>query len=143
MNNTMKVKMLTTTAKVPVVAHPGEDLGYDLFSDRGVVILPYEQVVVTTGIVLGFPTGYGGIIKDRSSMASKMVYTSAGVIDNGYQGEIKVLLRNDGPEDYKISAGDKIAQLILVEVKTMHEIIIVSELCETSRGDLGFGSTGK
>lgn len=143
MNKTLKVKILKEGGKPPSVAHPGEDLGYDLYAFETMVIPATAQAIVPTGIALGFPEGFGGIIKDRSSVAAKMIYTSAGVIDNGYHGEIKVLLRNENRVSVTISAGDKIAQLVLVEVHTLSSLLIVDEFDESKRGDGGFGSTGK
>jgi dUTP pyrophosphatase len=88
-----------------------------------------------------FPEGWGGIIKDRSSMAAKRVYTSAGVIDAGYRGEIIVLLRDDNSSEYVIKGGDKIAQI--VPLKSIECIVEEAEdLSTTSRSDGGFGSTG-
>lgn len=144
MNKTLKVKILKKNAVAPCAAHPGTDLGYDLYASEEVVIKLGEQMVVHTGIALGFPEGFGGIIKDRSSMASKKIYTSAGVIDNGYQGEIKVLLRNEGMSPfYLVLAGEKIAQLILTEVHTVSKVLIVDTFEASERGDKGFGSSGK
>ncbi len=78
----MKVKKLSEYAQLPQKAHAG-DLGYDLFSNEGSAIFPGETKVIKTGIAIQLPTGYGGFIKDRSSVATKKgLFTVAGVIDN-------------------------------------------------------------
>jgi dUTP pyrophosphatase len=140
--NEIKVKKIIETALLPEKAHSG-DLGYDLFSAEDVSIFPGETKLVTTGVALQFPIGYGGIIKDRSSMATqRKLFTVAGVIDNGYVGELKVALHNSGYNLQKIESGDKIAQLIFIPVSNfqVHE---VSEVYSSdARGEGGFGSTG-
>ena len=137
----MKVKRLVSDAMLPCSAHPG-DLGYDLFSAEDVVIAPGSQHKVKTGIAIQFPDGWGSVIKDRSSMASARVYSSAGVIDSGYRGEVMVLLRNDSDADYAIKKGDKVAQMIPLQAADM-EVVELDELAETSRNEKGFGSSGR
>lgn len=144
MNLTLKVKLLTEDAVAPRVAHPGFDLGYDLYSNEEHVALdPGQQHLFSTGVAVQFPAGYGGIIKDRSSMAvQKSLYTAGGVIDNGYTGEIKIILRNGGLDMQRIYKGNKIAQLVIVPVLTSSTMDIVEDLSVTARGEGGFGSTG-
>lgn len=138
----MKVKKLRPDAKLPHKIHAG-DLGYDLFSDEGVAIFPHETKVVKTGIAIQFPAGYGGFIKDRSSVATKKgLHTVAGVIDNGYTGEIGMALYNGTESVIHITPGEKIAQLVLIPTVdfTIEEVIETISL--DGRGDNGFGSTG-
>lgn len=137
----MKVKKLSEKAHLPERAKPG-DLGYDLFADKGEIIPKGEMRPISSGIALEFPAGWGGIIKDRSSMAAKRITVSAGVIDGGYRGEIIVLMSNHSDKDFIIEPGDKIAQLVPTP-ETAWDIIVVDELNETHRGEGGFGSTGK
>jgi len=137
----LNVKRLTADASLPSSAHPG-DLGYDLYSAEDVIIPSGKQHKVRTGVALQFPDGWGGIIKDRSSLASARVYSSAGVIDGGYRGEIMVLLRNDSDSDYAINKGDKVAQIIPIQASTL-KVVDVDELSETSRNEKGFGSSGR
>ena len=137
----LNVKRLTSDASLPRLAHAG-DLGYDLFSAEDAVIPPGKQHKVKTGVALQFPDGWGGIIKDRSSLASARVYSSAGVIDGGYRGEIILLLRNDSSADYAIKKGDKVAQIIPVKA-TVLEVVELDELSDTSRNEKGFGSSGR
>ena len=151
----LKVKLLDPDAKAPTVAHPGEDIGYDLYALEDTLLFSWKTTAVSTGIAAAayrktFATTEGLIpagllIRDRSSMASKGILTHGGVIDAGYRGEIKVLMSVIGlkhDEFYRIKAGDKIAQMVPVAVLT-GEVEAVDELQEASRGTRGFGSSGK
>ena len=138
----LKVKRLTETARLPEKAHQG-DLGYDVFADEDKWIEPGGFKLISTGIsVHNSSYKYGFIIKDRSSIAMKGLFTHAGVIDAGYTGEIKVLFHNVSSTSIKIEKGDKIAQLVPTKVVNF-EVEEVDELFETKRGKNGFGSTGK
>lgn len=138
----MKVKRLSQNATPPQKAHAG-DLGYDLFASEGAAVFPSETKVVKTGIAIQFPAGYGGIIKDRSSVATKKgLFTVAGVIDNGYIGEICIALHNGTDSLVHIAPGEKIAQLVLIPTVSF-DIEEVDELVSADqRGVGGFGSTG-
>ena len=138
----LNVKRHTDTAKLPEKAHQG-DLGYDVFADEDKWIEPGGYKLVSTGISVHNSTyKYGFIIKDRSSIAMKGLFTHAGVIDAGYTGEIKVLFHNNSSTAIKLEKGDKIAQLVPQPVVNF-EVEEVEELFETKRGKNGFGSTGK
>src|SRR5271157_1321213 len=113
------VKLLDPGARAPVVAHPGEDLGYDLFALDAVELTPRATVPVRTGIAVearhpqtGAPLGL--LVRDRSSMAARGVATTAGVIDAGYRGEILVLMTNLGEAVVALKAGEKIAKMIAI-----------------------------
>jgi dUTP pyrophosphatase len=138
----LRVKRLDNTAKLPTKAHTG-DLGYDLYANHTVHIYPGETCLVKTGIAIQFPEGWGGLIEDRSSVATKRdLFTVAGVIDNGYIGEIKVTFHNAGENIQAFVVGDKIAQMVLIET-TDFVIEEVDEIFSNDeRGDNGFGSTG-
>jgi dUTP pyrophosphatase len=136
----LKVLKLDPKAHPPERANPG-DLGYDLFALEHSVIAQGETKIIRTGLALAFPEGWGGIIKDRSSMAVKGVTVSAGVIDNGYRGEIKIALFNHSGEKFTVERDMKIAQLIPTPV-TDWQITVVEELNDTERGESGFGSSG-
>ena len=138
----MKIKIVVEGATLPQKAHEG-DLGYDLFAAEDISIYPGETKLVSTGVAIQFPVGYGGIIKDRSSIATKRkLFNVAGVIDNGYVGEIKFALHNSGYNLQKINFGDKMAQLVLIPV-TNFQIEEVDEVYSADeRGEGGFGSTG-
>lgn len=138
----MKVKRLREQAQLPVKAHRG-DLGYDLFSDDQTTLLAGETKLIRTGIAIQFPEGYGGLLRDRSSVATKRgLFVVAGVIDNGYTGEILVALHNSHEGFQTIYKGDKIAQLLLIPTVDFP----VEEVEEISSSDgrnaNGFGSTG-
>ncbi|OGW04609.1 MAG: hypothetical protein A2W77_07590 [Nitrospinae bacterium RIFCSPLOWO2_12_39_16] len=139
-HNLLKIKRLNNHAKLPTRAYNG-DLGYDLYAAERYVINPAEQKAVGTGISVEFPKEWGGVIKDRSSMAAKRIYTSAGVIDNGYRGEIKVLLRNESKVAFIVEAGDKIAQMIPIPVIDWE--ITETDIQDSDRNTNGFGSSGK
>tara|TARA_B100001123_G_scaffold182896_1_gene209454 strand:+ start:86 stop:508 length:423 start_codon:yes stop_codon:yes gene_type:complete len=138
----LKVKRLTETSRLPEKAHQG-DLGYDVFADEDIWIPYGEYRLVSTGIsVFTNSYKYGFVIKDRSSVAMKGLFTHAGVIDAGYTGEIKVLFNNVSNTSIKVEKGDKIAQLVPTKVINF-EVEEVDELFPTKRGENGFGSTGK
>lgn len=144
----LKVQLLEQRAKAPTVAHPGEDIGYDLYALEGFTIVPGTVKKVRTGVSVeatdaeGKPLGL--LIKDRSSMAANRVFTHGGVIDPGYRGEIIVLMSyNDGPGTLiGFQPGTKIAQMVPVPILT-GEVEVVDKLTTTSRGEGGFGSTGQ
>jgi dUTP pyrophosphatase len=135
----LRIKKLTETAKLPTKAH-STDLGYDLYSDETVKFLPGDTVKIKTGICMGFPQGWGGFLKDRSSMAAKGFSVRGGVIDEAYIGELSVVLFHAKGEVY-INKGDKIAQLVPIQT-TNFEIKEVDSLEKTDRGEKGFGSSG-
>jgi dUTP pyrophosphatase len=139
----MQVKRLSEKAILPQKAHAG-DLGYDLFANEGAAIFPNETKVVKTGIAIQFPEGYGGFIKDRSSVATKKgLFTVAGVIDNGYIGEICIALHNGTDSLIHVTPGEKISQLVLIPTVNF-EVTEVEELVSADqRGEGGFGSTDK
>lgn len=135
----LKVKKLTETAKLPTKAHP-TDLGYDLYADETVLINKQFPTKIKTGIAVGFPSGWGGFIKDRSSMASKGFSVIGGVIDQAYIGELSVVMTHTNGNVY-INKGDKIAQLVPIPL-TNWPIFEVENLEPTDRGEKGFGSSG-
>jgi len=142
----LKVKLLRVSAKAPTIAHPGEDLAYDVYAAEAVTIAPRGHAVVLTGIAIELTsdTGepMGALLRDRSSMAARRLALTAGVIDAGYRGEIKVLMENLGDTPAEIHAGDKIANLIPYPVLTT-EVEVVEELGESNRNAKGFGSSGR
>lgn len=142
----LRVKLLSASAKAPTVAHPGEDLGYDIFASESVIISPRSHAVVPTGIAIECtsPAGekMGALLRDKSSMASRRLALTGGVIDAGYRGEIRVIMENLGDTEATIHAGDKIANLIPCPVLT-GEVRVVEDLSESSRKAGGFGSSGR
>jgi len=138
----MKYKKLDPNALPPRKAH-NSDLGWDLFSLEDPIIPPFNSRLVRTGIAIGFPPNIGGILKDRSGVASDQgLFIHAGVIDPGYTGEILVLMYNSKKVPVEIKAGAKIAQMILMPVFMVSELKEVDQLDATDRGAEGFGSSG-
>jgi dUTP pyrophosphatase len=141
------VKLLDPGARAPVVAHPGEDLGYDLFALEGATLSPHTTVKVRTGISVearhpATGASLGLLVRDRSSMAARGVATTAGVIDAGYRGEILVLMTNLTDAALELKAGEKIAQMIPVPVLT-GPVQEVDTLEDSARAEKGFGSSGR
>jgi dUTP pyrophosphatase len=137
----LKVRRLSPDAILPTVAHPGEDIGYDLYSAEELTIPAHGAAGVHTGIAIEFVPAAGGIVKTRSGLAKKRLLCNAGVIDAGYRGELIVLMENLGDETYAIRKGDKIAQLL--EHPFLAGEVVEGELSDASRGAKGFGSSGQ
>ena len=144
----IKVKKLSAAAQAPRYAHVGEfgDLAADLYASAGAMLAAAGEAgstqAVATGIALEFPATHGALVEDRSGLAVRGVTTLAGVIDPGYRGEIRVVMTNLGTEPVEIKAGDRIAQLRIVQrIEASFEV--VEELGDAARGERGFGSTGK
>jgi dUTP pyrophosphatase len=141
------VKRLAEGARAPEVAHPGEDLGYDVFALEAVELWARAAVRVRTGIAVEARhpetgVGLGLLVRDRSSMAARGVAVTGGVIDAGYRGEIQILLTNLTDTAIRLEAGDKIAQMIPVPVLT-GAVSVVEELGDSHRAEKGFGSSGR
>jgi dUTP pyrophosphatase len=137
----LKVKRIVEGAKLPSYHHQG-DAGLDIFSAVDCVLEAGTAMAVPTGIKVAIPEGYAGLIWDKSGISLKGVHKLAGVVDSGYRGEVKVVLVNLGREPFRIEKGMKIAQLLIQPVIEV-QVVETDELGETSRGEEGFGSTGK
>lgn len=137
----LKFKLLDPKAIMPLYAH-ADDAGFGIYSIEEKVLKPMEYYAVATGISTEIPADYFVSIRDRSSMAIKGIHVMGGVIDSGYRGEWKIIMINLGGVDYKIEVGDKIAQGILQNAK-QPKIELVKDLSDSSRGEKGFGSTGR
>jgi dUTP pyrophosphatase len=142
----LRVKRLAPAARLPIVAHPGEDLGYDVFALEGAVLAPRATVKLRTGIAVearhpetGAPLGL--LVRDRSSMAARGMATTGGVIDAGYRGEILIVMINLGDVAVELQPGEKIAQMVPVPVLT-GSVQEVEALEDSVRAAKGFGSTG-
>lgn len=139
--NTIGFKKLSPIAIIPTRAHE-TDAGLDLYAAAYAEIEVGETAAISTDIAVDIPPGYYGQICTRSSMAKQGLFVVGGVIDSGYTGEIKVLIHNTGDPVYCADPGDKIAQLVILPIHTGMPVE-VQEIKDTSRGDAGFGSTGK
>lgn len=141
---TTKIQIIAEDHLVPVMAHEN-DAAYDLFANSDAIIRPDDQVLIPTGVTLGLPDGWEAEIVPRSGLAAKFQVTvgnSPGTIDAGYRGEVKVLLRNNGYQEYRVKQYDRIAQMKLKRVEPT-QLIQVGNLSATQRGNAGFGSTGR
>lgn len=139
----LEVMLMHPNAKIPWRSR-STDAGYDLFSIEDTVLQPITSTMVATGIRLACPPGYYYTIEGRSSMWSKGVEPSRGIIDSTYCGDLYVSLTNWGRDTYQIRSGDRIAQILLHRQHDA-DIRIVQEFGPTynQRGQAGFGSTGK
>lgn len=138
----LSIQKIHADSKLPNYSHPG-DAGFDLYAYGDFVIKPGERMSIPTGIKMAIPEGYVGLVWDKSGLAFRNGLKSmGGVVDAGYRGEVQICLVNLTPEDYAINKGDKVAQMLIQPVETM-DIEEVGELSDTSRGEGGFGSTGK
>ena len=140
------VRRLDPSLPLPTAAHAG-DAGYDLRARQSAVLPPGGgRAAVPTGIAVAIPPGWAGLVLPRSGLALRHGLTclnAPGLIDAGYRDEIRVILVNHDPKDaVKIEVGDRIAQLVILEVAAI-EWDEVDELGETPRGLGGFGSTGR
>ena len=138
----IKIKKLHPDAKIPTYAHIG-DAGFDLYAIESVTIPVGARVLVGAGVAMEIPDGYVGLIWDKSGLSiNHGLKNLGGVVDAGYRGEIKAGVVNLSSEDYTITAGHKVAQMLIQKVERA-EIKEVTELSDTTRGHGGFGSTGK
>lgn len=138
----MKIKKLHPDAVIPTKGSP-KSAGFDLYAVETVEIPRLSRKIIPTGISIQLPTTYYGRIAPRSGLAVKYgLDVLAGVVDEDYTGEVKVVLYNTASDVYVVQKGDKIAQLI-VESYLNPVIEVVEELDETERGELGFGSSGR
>jgi dUTP pyrophosphatase len=139
----LKVKRLSPAAVLPAYAHPG-DAGLDLCACEAVEIAPATSAMVRTGIALELPPGTEGQVRPRSGLAARHAVTvlnSPGTVDEGYRGEVRVILINHGTEVFRVEPGMRIAQLVVCPVLRV-QVSEVADVGDTSRGAGGFGSTG-
>ncbi|MCJ0913257.1 dUTP pyrophosphatase [Mammaliicoccus sciuri] len=170
--NNLNIKLLSDNATIPTRAY-GVSAGLDIYAAETVVIKPQEKILLATDIAVDIPEGYVGLLTSRSGVSSKThLVVETGKIDAGYNGHMKVNIKNDSvvlvpsgmvtkniiniegvvmksePEEsfclgsYVINKGDKIAQLVIVPIVTP-EVNVVEEFeSESERGTNGFGSSG-
>jgi len=129
-------------AKIPVREHP-TDAGIDFFSLHPEMLIPGARKLISTGIKLSIPPGHVLFLKDKSGLATQSgIHIMAGVIDEDYRGEIKVLVINHGSGRFIFEKGMKLCQGVLLPVSTPNIEEVVELSTDTSRGENGFGSTG-
>jgi dUTP pyrophosphatase len=142
-NYNLKIKLINKDALLPFQANPG-DAGLDLFSVEEKMIKSGEAELISTGIIIELPEGTEAQVRPRSGLAlrhSVTLLNSPGTIDEGYRGEIKVILINHGKEDFKVEKQMRIAQMVIAPVARVN-IIQVEEVSNSERGEGGFGSSG-
>jgi dUTP pyrophosphatase len=136
-------KALNPLAQIPTYGSD-EAAGADLYSIESVRIAPGDRKMVRTGVGIQLPKGFEAQVRPRSGLAAKFGITitnTPGTIDSDYRGEIMVILYNTGLNDFIVTGGDRIAQLVVVPVFRA-KFIELDDLSTTARGHGGFGSTG-
>jgi dUTP pyrophosphatase len=140
---TLKVLRLTASASLPAYAH-ATDAGLDLCAAADLDLPPGEARLVPTGLAIELPPDTEAQVRPRSGLALKHAVTvlnTPGTIDEGYRGEVGVLMINHGREPFHITAGMRIAQLVIA--RRWHvDVVETAALSTTGRGSGGFGSTG-
>ena len=143
----LKVKVINRSRfDLPRYATPlsaGMDVRANI--DEAVILRPLERAMIPTGLSIELPEGYEMQIRPRSGLAAKhgiTVLNSPGTIDADYRGEIRVILVNLSNEEFRIEAGERIAQMVVARHEQV-EWELAEELAESERGEGGFGSTGK
>ena len=141
----VKIHLLSPAAFLPKYAHgPHEDAGMDLQASAPAVLEPGVPTPVSTGLAIELPPGYEAQLRPRSGLALKHAITlpnSPATIDPGYRGEIRVILLNLGRLPYAISAGDRIAQMVVARYEQVEWS--EEELAASRRSEGGFGSSGR
>lgn len=147
MNIEINIKQLPHGEGLSLPAYAtSQSAGMDLLAavDKDIIIKPNERKLIPTGIAIALPEGYEAQIRPRSGLALKngiTVLNTPGTIDADYRGEIGIILINLGNEDFVISRGMRIAQMIIASY-VQGIFSLVEDLDNTARGDAGFGSTG-
>lgn len=140
---TVRFLKLSPDAQIPSFAHIG-DAGMDLIACEDVTLASGGSALVHTGLAVELPPNTEAQVRPRSGLALKhqiTVLNTPGTIDEGYRGEIGVILINHGVSEFKVVRGMKVAQLVVKPVLSV-EIEEISALSSTGRGVGGFGSTG-
>lgn len=147
---TIKFRRLAHGQGLPLPArHSAEAAGLDLCSatleGSPVGLVPGDRALIPTGFAVELPPGFEGQVRPRSGLALKYgvtVLNAPGTVDSDYRGEIGVLLVNLGSEYFEVLRGERIAQLVVTRVELV-ETVENDALLGTSRGEMGFGSTGR
>jgi dUTP pyrophosphatase len=144
----LEIPILRLDPDLPMPAYATEgDAGADLVAREDVLLAAGGgRALVPTGSAIAIPPGFAGFVQPRSGLALKHGVTclnTPGLIDSGYRGELKVLLVNtDARDDFQVRRGERIAQLVIQRVEHC-AFVAVDELPESTRGEGGFGSTGR
>ncbi|MBK9143113.1 MAG: dUTP diphosphatase [Candidatus Melainabacteria bacterium] len=142
----LKIEKLSHCVALPDYATAGSaGLDLTLASELEVVIGAGDRARLPTGIKVEIPSGYEGQVRARSGLADRAgisLTNCIGTIDSDYRGEVMVLIINHGKEPYTFKPGERIAQLVVMPVPQV-EIEVVEAVSSSSRGEGGFGSTGR
>ena len=149
----IKIALLSDRARIPKRMTDGS-AGYDLYAAVDTVVpaatiassgaVDVGRCLVPIGFAIELPNDIVGRIAARSSLSVKFnLEVGAGWIDSDFRGEVMVELKNLSSTDYKVTAGDRIAQLILLMTTTKAEFIATDQIGSTARGTSGLGSTGR
>ena len=128
---------------MPTIGNPG-DAGYDLRSAENAVVPARSRHTVNTGVSIALPAGYVALVHPRSGLAAKhgiTVLNAPGTVDAGYRGQMLITLVNHSDEDFEITRGDRIAQMLFQKFESAR-FVHVTVLPGSQRGSAGFGSTG-
>jgi dUTP pyrophosphatase len=139
----LRIRRLSPAAVLPSAAHPG-DAGLDLHASAPVTLAPGAWATVPTGLIVELPEGTEAQVRPRSGLAARhgvTVLNAPGTIDEGYRGEVGVILINHGPAPFEVVPGARIAQLVVQRRLTV-QVVEVDDVGVTARGAGGFGSTG-
>ncbi|MGL4108697.1 dUTP diphosphatase [Clostridium sp. LP20] len=139
----LKVEKVNEKAIIPNYAHEG-DAGLDVYSVEKLILNPGERGLVHTGIKIELPKNTEAQIRPRSGLALKhgiSLVNSPGTIDEGYRGEIGVIVINHSNEAFVVEEGMKIAQMVIKPVWRV-EVEEVNSLTDSERGEKGYGSSG-
>ncbi|MEM1367083.1 MAG: dUTP diphosphatase [Cyanobacteria bacterium P01_H01_bin.15] len=139
----IQLKKLHPDAIVPSYQH-ADDSALDLHAVTDLTLLPGQSTLVPTGFAIAIPPNTEAQVRPRSGLALKhqiTVLNTPGTVDEGYRGEIGVILINHGTQAFSIQKGDRIAQLVIAPILRV-DVDVVSELPPTQRSREGFGSTG-
>lgn len=139
-NAYMRIK-LEDWAIMPERAHT-LDAGIDLFSPVNFVVPAHGYAFVDTGVHVELPPSTCGHVCSKSGLNRHHGITADGTIDEGYSGTVGITVHNDGDEDYRFAIGDKVAQLVIEDIRRP-KLMVVSEISCGARGDDGYGSTGR
>ena len=142
----VQIKKLDPSVKLPAYKTDGAS-GMDLmaFIKEPITVKPKTSELIPTGLSIAFSKNYEIQIRPRSGLAAKnniSVLNTPGTIDSDYRGELKVIIYNHGDKNFIIHNEDRIAQIVLTPVLKI-ELQETETLAETTRGEGGFGSTGK
>jgi dUTP pyrophosphatase len=140
----VRFKKIHPNATIPTYAREG-DAGMDMYSVESITIPSKGFGLVKTGLQMELPNNTEAQVRSRSGLALKngvFVLNSPGTVDQGYRGELGVILANLGESDYTVNVGDRVAQMVISDLLNI-KCELVEELSTSERGTGGFGSTSR